>query len=188
MNADQKERALQILSRFQQADPLTWQADNAAMDMADLLQELIDKQPAGVPAGYKGVPVEPTDETIEAVALNRYQVKRNDNTLLGWCVVAGDGDLKLYCARKANCENVARKLIGAFLDGAFYATTFTQPDPELAKDAERYRAIRQGMVYVEPHPDGKIYVATDRGVYCKTSSEVDDIIDAAIAAEKGGEA
>ena len=42
MNEQQKQRALQILRRFEQADPMTRQVDNAAVDMAALLQELID--------------------------------------------------------------------------------------------------------------------------------------------------
>ena len=55
---------------------------------------------------------------------------------------------------------------------------------EAEKDASRYRAIRSGAVYIEPHQDGQIYVATDRGVYCKTASEVDALIDAAIEHEQ----
>lgn len=42
MNAEQKQRAIQMLRRFSQANPRTLHADNAAVDMATLLQELID--------------------------------------------------------------------------------------------------------------------------------------------------
>lgn len=42
MNAEQKQRAMQMLRRFSQANPRTLHADNAAVDMATLLQELID--------------------------------------------------------------------------------------------------------------------------------------------------
>ena len=42
MNAEQKQRAMQRLRRFSQANPRTLAADNAAVDMAALLQELID--------------------------------------------------------------------------------------------------------------------------------------------------
>ena len=48
MNAEQKQRALQVLRSFEQADPITVQSDNAAVDVAALLQELID-EPASVP-------------------------------------------------------------------------------------------------------------------------------------------
>ena len=51
MNNEQKQRALQILRRFEQADPMTRQVDNAAVDMAALLQELIDA-PEPEPVGY----------------------------------------------------------------------------------------------------------------------------------------
>lgn len=42
MNAEQKQRAAQMLRRFSQANPRTLSADNAAVDMAALLHELID--------------------------------------------------------------------------------------------------------------------------------------------------
>ena len=48
MNAEQKQRALQMLRRFDLAVPMTRQADNAAVAMATLLQELIE-QPTSVP-------------------------------------------------------------------------------------------------------------------------------------------
>lgn len=48
MNAEQKQRALQMLRRFEQAAPMSLQVDNAAVDMAALLQELIE-QPTSVP-------------------------------------------------------------------------------------------------------------------------------------------
>jgi hypothetical protein len=56
---------------------------------------------------------------------------------------------------------------------------------EAEKDAGRYRAVRSGAAYIEPHPGGEIYVATDRGLYCKTASEVDALIDAAIERQGG---
>lgn len=66
MNAEQKQRAMQILRRFEQADPMTRQVDNAAVDLAALLQELIDtpEQAAGVPDGWKLVPEKPTVDMI----------------------------------------------------------------------------------------------------------------------------
>jgi len=42
MTPGQKKRAQQILRRFEQADPLPLQVNNAAVDMAAMLQELID--------------------------------------------------------------------------------------------------------------------------------------------------
>jgi len=46
MNAEQKQRAMQMLRRFSQANPRTLHADNAAVDMAALLHELIDASSA----------------------------------------------------------------------------------------------------------------------------------------------
>ena len=50
MGNELKQRAMQILRRFEQAYPRTQQADNAAVDMAALLQDLVaEQQPASVP-------------------------------------------------------------------------------------------------------------------------------------------
>lgn len=51
MNAEQKQRALQMLRRFDLAVPMMRQADNAAVAMAALLQELVDA-PETEPVGY----------------------------------------------------------------------------------------------------------------------------------------
>ena len=48
MNAEQKQLALQMLRKFEQAVPMTRQAENAAVTMAAILQELIE-QPTRVP-------------------------------------------------------------------------------------------------------------------------------------------
>jgi hypothetical protein len=53
----------------------------------------------------------------------------------------------------------------------------------LRADAKRYAFIRSGGIYVEPGDD-EVYVATDRGAYCKTAEEFDSQIDAAIEKEK----
>ena len=50
MNNEQKQRAQQILRRFEQANPMSRQADSAAVDMAALLQELVDAPEEIVPA------------------------------------------------------------------------------------------------------------------------------------------
>ena len=57
MNADQKQRALQVLRSFEQADPITVQSDNAAVDVAALLQELVDApepEPVGEAVDFNG--------------------------------------------------------------------------------------------------------------------------------------
>ena len=45
-------------------------------------------------------------------------------------VVAGDGQQQLYIGREAECQNMARKFTGAFLDGAFVALAAAPQPPE----------------------------------------------------------
>jgi len=51
MTPEQKQRAMQMLRRFSQATPMTRTADNAAVAMAALLQEMVDA-PEPEPFGY----------------------------------------------------------------------------------------------------------------------------------------
>jgi len=56
----------------------------------------------------------------------------------------------------------------------------------VAHDVARYRAIRNGLVYIEPHESGEIYVAGETGVYTKSGDEFDAAIDAIAASQKKG--
>lgn len=79
--------------------------------------------------------VEPVD--IDQIAADRYKVVPSDDSMFfRWAVVAGDGKQQLYLGREAECQNMARKFAGAFLDGAYLAQrptveTHTQPPAEL---------------------------------------------------------
>ena len=53
-------------------------------------------------------------------------------------------------------------------------------------DVARYRAIRDGLVYIEPHESGEIYVAGVTGVYTKSGDEFDAAIDAITASQQKG--
>jgi len=55
-----------------------------------------------------------------------------------------------------------------------------------AVEVARYRAIRDGLVYIEPHESGEIYVAGETGVYTKSGDEFDAAIDAIAASQKKG--
>lgn len=59
---------------------------------------------------------------LEAVAVARYKVVPAHSSLF-WshAVVAGDGTQQLYTGREVECQNMAAKFTGAFLDGAFLA-------------------------------------------------------------------
>ena len=61
-------------------------------------------------------------ESIEQLAVARYKVvPAHESMFHRWAVVAGDGAQQLYIGREVECENMARKFAGAFLDGAFVA-------------------------------------------------------------------
>ena len=62
------------------------------------------------------------------------------------------------------------------------------PAPVVPDDVVRYRMIRDGLVYIEPHESGEIYVAGETGVYTKSGDEFDSAIDAIAASQqKGGQ-
>jgi len=61
-----------------------------------------------------------------------------------------------------------------------------QPAPVVPDDVVRYRTIRDGLVYIEPHESGEIYVAGETGVYTKSGDEFDAAIDAIAASQKKG--
>lgn len=58
-------------------------------------------------------------KTVEAVALDRYVVKASTQGVFPYAVFAGNGEQQIYCGSKSDCLVVARRLTGAFLDGAF---------------------------------------------------------------------
>lgn len=67
-------------------------------------------------------------DSIEAVAAARYKVvPSHDSMFYRHAVVAGNGTQQLYVGRELECENMARKFAGAFLDGAFVMQGQTSP-------------------------------------------------------------
>ena len=70
-------------------------------------------------------------QSIEAMAVQRYKVvPAHDSMFYRHAVVAGDGTQQLYIGRETECENIARKFAGAFLDGAYVASLYTHPQPK----------------------------------------------------------
>ena len=81
----------------------------------------------------------PTD----AVALARYKVvPAHESMFHRFAVVAGDGKQQLYLGREVECENMARKFAGAFLDGAFYQANIAPTPPAQAADSVLEDAAR----------------------------------------------
>jgi len=61
-------------------------------------------------------------EAMDVIATSRYQVVASGSGPLSrYYVRAGDGKCELYRGGKSDCEHVARKLAGAFLDGGLTA-------------------------------------------------------------------
>ena len=74
-------------------------------------------------------------DAIERMAAARYKVvPAHESMFHRWAVVAGDGTQQLYIGRQTECQNVAAKFTGAFLDGAFVAMRMA---PQQAAPAER---------------------------------------------------
>lgn len=79
-------------------------------------------------------------EAMDKLAADRYRVgAAGAGTLHGFAVRAGDGEQELYRGSKSDCEHVARKLAGAFLDGGFtaferYAAPIAQTAPQHPDD------------------------------------------------------
>jgi hypothetical protein len=74
---------------------------------------------------------------IDAIALTRYKVvPSHDSMFHRFAVVAGDGKQQLYLGRETECQNMARKFAGAFLDGAFYQSQIAAaPTPAAQADS-----------------------------------------------------
>ena len=71
-------------------------------------------------------------EAIEKIAQERYKVGPSDISMFyRFAVLAGNGTQHLYIGREIECQNMARKFAGAFLDGAFlYEKMATLPRRE----------------------------------------------------------
>ena len=59
-------------------------------------------------------------KAIETMATTRYKVVPSDSSMFyRYAVVAGHGKQQIYIGREVECQNMASKFLGAFLDGAF---------------------------------------------------------------------
>lgn len=125
MWADHSEITKKTLGRaIDEIERLRTQAKRHEAEISVLRDELEKAKAASVPANEF-----PHDE-MDAIALHRFKVEQTDSNVWGWCVRAGDGTQELYKGRKSSCEAVARRLIGAFLDGAMLAHDMLAAAPQ----------------------------------------------------------
>lgn len=90
--------------------------------VGDLSRQLAPQQEAQEPGEIP--------ESIERMATDRYKVVPSHESMFHrWAVVAGSGTQQLYLGREVECQNMARKFSGAFLDGAFVTMQSTSPNP-----------------------------------------------------------
>lgn len=70
-------------------------------------------------------------DQIEQIATTRYKVTKSDSSMFHrHAVVAGDGERQLYLGREVECEIMARKFSGAFLDGAYLCQQMIAAAPQ----------------------------------------------------------
>lgn len=100
---------------------------------------------ASTAAPAAGAVAGPVDD-IDAIALARYKVvPSHDSMFHRFAVVAGDGKQQLYLGRETECQNMARKFAGAFLDGAFYQSHAVAPTTAAQQGDARLGAIEQAI-------------------------------------------
>ena len=126
-------------------------------------------------------------ESIERMATGRYKVVPSHESMFHrWAVVAGSGTQQLYLGREVECQNMARKFAGAFLDGAFVAMQSTAPQPapaplsdDVVKDAALWHWLAEYLVGTRTDLDDEI-------VASKTVNDLRKLVEAAI--KQGGKA
>jgi hypothetical protein len=98
---------------------------NTAIEMIDaILKEHTAAPPVQEPVAW---------EAIEKVAQERYKIVPSDSSMFyRFAVVAGDGNQQLFIGRETECQIMARKFAGAFLDGAFMQERYTTTPPAAA--------------------------------------------------------
>lgn len=111
-------------------------------------------EPAGVEEG-----------DIDAVALARYKVvPAHESMIHRFAVVAGDGNQQLYLGREVECENMARKFAGAFLDGAFYQSQIAAAPTPAAQAADSVPAVereQERIAFKDAHRHLELYEVPD---------------------------
>lgn len=96
-------------------------------ELAAIVRMAFDKG-VEVEQAARRAPAVPVPKSIEQMAVDRYKVVPSHESMFHrWAVVADDGQQQLYIGRAVECQNMARKFTGAFLDGAFVALAAPRP-------------------------------------------------------------
>lgn len=146
-------------------------------DLDELTDDLTNREhqitklyaaPQEAPTAAAG-PSEFPHEQMDVMALARYKVMPSHESMFHrHAVVAGDGSQQLYIGREVECENMARKFAGAFLDGAFAfhsmlsAAPTTQAAPAAQGDAlARAEALHEAVAAIYFDDGSKFKSALD---------------------------
>ncbi|GKS85833.1 hypothetical protein AVMA1855_16795 [Acidovorax sp. SUPP1855] len=108
---------------------------NILTDCVPAIEALRAAAPMGAQPDYP-------HEQMDAMTLARYKVVPSHESMFHrHAVVAGDGNQQLYVGRELDCQNMARKFAGAFLDGAFafHRLAATQP-PTARREQDAHQA------------------------------------------------
>jgi len=106
-------------------------------------------------------------EEIEIMATKRYKVAPSHESMFHrFAVVAGDGTQQLYLGREVECQNMAAKFTGAFLDGAFAAMDLARKQYDRIEELEKL-SVTNIMLDIVPG-DGSGYE-----VYAKSVADVE---------------
>lgn len=100
-------------------------------------------------------------DDIDAIALTRYKVVHSHDSMFHrFAVVAGDGKQQLYLGRETECQNMARKFAGAFLDGAFYQANIT-PSTQAAGGVPAVEREQERIAFKDAHRHLELYEVPD---------------------------
>ncbi len=123
-------------------------------------------------------------ESIERMATGRYKVVPSHESMFHrWAVVAGSGTQQLYLGSEVECQNMARKFAGAFLDGAFVTMQSTSPNPAPAPLSEQDPL--QGAANWLAQAHGQFCVSVLQGCLMIGHNRAKRLHDAALAAQGG---
>lgn len=122
LQAEQKAWEVETAEVLNAADALPQQAEPTdaftAVDMATAAAQGFRDGQAAVEQAPAQDEREYPHEAMDKLAIERYRVgAAGVGTLHRYAVRAGDGEQELYRGSESDCQNVARKLAGAFLDG-----------------------------------------------------------------------